>query len=130
MKREKRYLSIIKILFLSVVCSLFTSCITINRIQEPQNFSSFIDPVCGMKVEASTAFKTDYNGRTYYFDTEECQKVFLKNPEKFVSGQMFRHSDYNMKHTGMGMGIGWAVGTMVTAMAIAMTTMIFWGHWR
>lgn len=128
MKSEKKYLKGIKnlglILFLFVTCLSYTSCITINRIQEPQHLSSNIDPVCGMKVDTTTALKTDYNGRTYYFDKDECQKVFLKNPGKFANGemQMSHHNGNNM------MGMGWWGGAVaVTAMVAMMTTMIFWG---
>ena len=129
MKSEKKYLKGIKnsglILFLFVTCLSYTSCITINRIQEPQHLSSNIDPVCGMKVDTTAALKTEYNGGTYYFDSEECQQVFLKNPEKFTVSQLSHQNNRNMSQAGW---MGGAV--MVTIMALAMTSMIIFGGIR
>jgi membrane fusion protein, copper/silver efflux system len=46
------------------------------------------DPVCGMNLDegkASTAgLKSDYQGKTYYFCSEECQKKFDKMPERGI----------------------------------------------
>lgn len=45
------------------------------------------DPVCGMKLDegkASTAgLKSDYQDKTYFFCSDECQKKFDKMPERF-----------------------------------------------
>ena len=44
-----------------------------------------IDPVCGMEVETATAqWKTDHQGRTYYFCGPGCKRSFEKDPEKFL----------------------------------------------
>ncbi len=43
-----------------------------------------IDVVCGMKVKESTPFKSNYNGKTYYFCNEHCKIEFDKNPLKYV----------------------------------------------
>lgn len=44
-----------------------------------------IDPVCGMKVdETSAAAQSSYNGKTYYFCSKECKKAFDANPEKYI----------------------------------------------
>ncbi len=44
-----------------------------------------IDPVCKMKVEEKTAaFKSQYNGETYYFCAAGCKKAFDENPEKYI----------------------------------------------
>ncbi len=49
------------------------------------------DPVCGMKVEETTAqFKSEYKGKTYYFCASSCKETFDKNPETFTN----RKSDY------------------------------------
>ena len=43
------------------------------------------DPVCKMMVDEKTAkFKSDYNGKTYYFCASSCKTAFDKNPAKFV----------------------------------------------
>lgn len=43
------------------------------------------DPVCGMTVDEKTAkYKSDYQGKTYYFCAATCKSTFDKNPAKFV----------------------------------------------
>ncbi len=45
------------------------------------------DPVCGMMVDEKKAkFKSDYNGKTYYFCAASCKTTFDKNPGKYTSG--------------------------------------------
>lgn len=44
------------------------------------------DPVCGMKVEPEEAAgKAEYKGHVFYFCSEEHEKKFKKNPEKYFS---------------------------------------------
>ncbi|RLE51863.1 MAG: YHS domain-containing protein [Candidatus Methanomethylicota archaeon] len=44
------------------------------------------DPVCGMEVNEETAkLKACYEGKTYYFCSEECAKAFKENPLKYTS---------------------------------------------
>ncbi len=44
-----------------------------------------IDPVCGMQVDENTAqYKTEYNGKTYYFCAPGCKKVFESEPGKYL----------------------------------------------
>ena len=43
-----------------------------------------MDPVTGLMVDPATAPKTTYQGRTYYFSSEEARKEFVQNPAKFV----------------------------------------------
>jgi YHS domain-containing protein len=43
------------------------------------------DPVCGMMVDEKKAkFKSDYNGKTYYFCAPSCKATFDKSPSKFL----------------------------------------------
>jgi YHS domain-containing protein len=43
------------------------------------------DEVCGMSIDAETAAATfDFQGKTYYFCTERCQRMFVAHPERFV----------------------------------------------
>lgn len=43
------------------------------------------DPVCGMTVdEAKAKWKSEYNGKTYYFCNERCKTVFDKAPNRFI----------------------------------------------
>ena len=42
------------------------------------------DPICGMMVDEKKAkFKSDYNGKTFYFCAASCKATFDKNPEKY-----------------------------------------------
>jgi YHS domain-containing protein len=44
------------------------------------------DHVCHREVDEKTApAKTEYEGDTYYFHSEECKKRFESDPESFVS---------------------------------------------
>jgi len=44
-----------------------------------------IDPICKMQVDEKTAkWKSEYNGKTYYFCAPGCKKEFDKNPGKYA----------------------------------------------
>jgi YHS domain-containing protein len=42
------------------------------------------DPVCGMMVDPTTAPKTDYKGKTYYFCSIDEKKEFDKAPSTYI----------------------------------------------
>lgn len=43
------------------------------------------DVVCGMNIDEKTAkFKSDYQGKTYYFCSSACKTNFDKNPAKYT----------------------------------------------
>ena len=46
------------------------------------------DPVCGLEVSTRKAEKagrkSDYQGKTYYFSSEECRARFVKNPDRYA----------------------------------------------
>jgi Cu+-exporting ATPase len=43
------------------------------------------DPVCGMNVDERTAkWKSEHEGKTYYFCNERCKAAFDKNPKRFI----------------------------------------------
>ncbi len=44
------------------------------------------DPVCGMKVDKSSKWKSEYKGKTYYFCAPGCKFLFEKDPEKYIKG--------------------------------------------
>ncbi|WP_416193149.1 heavy metal translocating P-type ATPase [Nitrobacter sp. TKz-YC01] len=47
-----------------------------------------VDPVCGMKVDPSTArHKLEHGGQTYYFCSERCRTKFEGDPAKYVHGK-------------------------------------------
>lgn len=44
------------------------------------------DHVCDQEVDEKTApAKTEYQGDTYYFHSEDCKRKFESDPESFVS---------------------------------------------
>ncbi|MDH7592805.1 MAG: YHS domain-containing protein [Methanomicrobiales archaeon] len=44
-----------------------------------------IDPICGMTVDEKTAkFRSEYQGKTYYFCAPGCKKKFDREPEKYA----------------------------------------------
>ncbi len=39
------------------------------------------DPVCGMEIDRALAeARATHDGKTYYFCSEECKKIFKQNP--------------------------------------------------
>lgn len=43
------------------------------------------DPICGMTVDEETAeWKSEYEGKIYYFCAERCKLTFDRNPDRFV----------------------------------------------
>ena len=50
------------------------------------------DPVCGMMVDEKKAkFKSDYNGKTFFFCASACKTTFDKAPAKYA-GKPGAHS--------------------------------------
>ncbi len=46
-----------------------------------------LDPVCGMRCDASEAVATaEHGGTTYYFCGEGCKQTFEKEPERYIAG--------------------------------------------
>ena len=44
-----------------------------------------IDPICKMKVDEKKAkFKSEYQGKKYYFCSAQCKREFDKNPKKYA----------------------------------------------
>lgn len=43
-----------------------------------------IDAVCKMKVTKDVQFKSEYQGKIYYFCALNCKKDFDKNPGKYA----------------------------------------------
>ena len=51
------------------------------------------DPICGMMVDEKKAkFKSDYNGKTFYFCAPTCKATFDKNPAKYAGSGTPGHS--------------------------------------
>ena len=47
-------------------------------------FNKEIDPVCKMKVSKDLKYKSELNGKMYYFCALSCKKDFEKNPKKYA----------------------------------------------
>ncbi len=51
--------------------------------QEKSHVRTAIDPVCGAEVQKNTAFKEEYEGKSYYFCSKRCKEIFKKGPSKY-----------------------------------------------
>lgn len=52
------------------------------------------DPVCGMMIEPSDAVgSSQYEGKTYYFCSEDCKVEFDANPEDYAENGGGQPSD-------------------------------------
>ena len=47
-----------------------------------------LDPVCGMKIDPSSAQHLEYNRKTYFFCSSACAAKFREMPEKFIQPKM------------------------------------------
>lgn len=75
-----------------VVVAFLSGSLTLRAGEEVK------DPVCGMKVDSSKAlYKSEYEGKTYYFCSEGCKKKFDANPLQFVK------KEEKAPHAGMAM---------------------------
>ena len=55
-------------------------------LSESSLMPSVIDPVCGMTIDSQTAVaRTQYEGRTFYFCSEECKRQFDANPTRYAA---------------------------------------------
>jgi len=45
------------------------------------------DPICGMNVEASTAFKVEQDGQTNFFCSQICKDKFIAKKGQVKEGQ-------------------------------------------
>lgn len=47
-----------------------------------------MDPVCGKQITDMTdAPKTEYKGKTYFFESAECKRAFEDDPRRYASGE-------------------------------------------
>jgi uncharacterized membrane protein YraQ (UPF0718 family)/YHS domain-containing protein len=68
------YTTLLNILFLGLAGALWG--LTVRR--------GVRDPVCGMNVDRSTPFRSDWQGRTYYFCGAGCKSRFDADPASFL----------------------------------------------
>lgn len=56
--------------------------------QHDDQNTKVVDPVCGMSIDPKTAAgKREYQGKTYYFCSENCLNTFVQDPEKVLQKQ-------------------------------------------
>ena len=79
-----------------------------------------IDPVCGKQVLDENSLTYEYQGNTYYFDTEQCLSVFKSNPDHFLQKQ--NKNTHKNTWTKVGMIGG---GIVMTSMMILMLSRVF-----
>jgi len=47
----------------------------------------YLDPVCSVEVdEKTTPFKSQYDGKEYFFCCEECKEDFEDRPQVYTAG--------------------------------------------
>ncbi len=68
------YTTVLNIVFFTLAAALWA--LTVRRGAR--------DPVCGMTVDRSTKFQSDWQGRTYYFCGAGCKSRFDAAPETFL----------------------------------------------
>jgi P-type Cu+ transporter len=52
----------------------------------PQDRDAVKDPVCGMNVKPADAkFRSEYQGKTYYFCSESCKRNFDREPSRYAA---------------------------------------------
>ena len=61
-----------------------TSCCGGQHTLREATSERFIDPVCGMSVDATTDLKTDYQNQTYYFCNPSCLSRFKQDPTAYL----------------------------------------------
>jgi Cu+-exporting ATPase len=42
------------------------------------------DPVCGMIVDEREAQSVEFEGKTYFFCSHECRRLFERDPDRYV----------------------------------------------
>jgi YHS domain-containing protein len=57
-----------------------------------------VDPVCGMTVDTAGARSSFYDGRAYYFCSQNCREKFEKSPADYAKGTSARMSNMEQAH--------------------------------
>ena len=55
-----------------------------KKEKEPIMVKLRTDPVCEMEVDEERSIKSEYEGITYYFCSQECKEEFDSDPEAYV----------------------------------------------
>ncbi|HAQ21540.1 MAG TPA: hypothetical protein DCR40_20265 [Prolixibacteraceae bacterium] len=115
-------------LLVTVISLSFSSCMMMmpghmsGSMQEGHNHVSSdvkTDLVCGKQVGDENSLSYEYQGKIYYFDTEQCLSVFKSNPDHFLQKQ---HTDAPQKILTTAGWIGG--GVVMTALMILMMSKV------
>jgi len=121
--------TLMKLIFITLFSFSLSSCMMMmpghmsDSMHDSHNNGSSdakIDKVCGKTVGPESSFTYEYEGTTYYFDTEQCLTVFKNNPDHFLQKSADDSHKKNMKTT---MWIGGAI--VMTAMMVVMMISVF-----
>lgn len=56
--------------------------------EEPGGAAMERDVVCGMQIDPQdAAAQMEYQGKTYYFCSEDCHEKFMQNPQQYAGQQ-------------------------------------------
>ena len=55
-----------------------------GAVEEVQEETALVDPVCGATVTAESEWTAEYEGATFYFCSEGCRDKFVKEPGKYL----------------------------------------------
>ena len=92
-----------------------SSCMSLTHANHSTP-NKMIDPVCGQVVAEDSTITTKVGQTTYYFDSEECRSVFLKDPERFA----------NQNNTGSNHSMHWGIlGGSVMAISMVVMMLLF-----
>ena len=54
--------------------------------EEEKDMATVKDVVCGMDIDPNTAsFRTEYQGKSYHFCSQDCHAKFMAEPQKYAS---------------------------------------------
>lgn len=62
----------------------------VSQLTEAVKSEMATDPVTGKEVQASRAITSVYDGRVYYFETQESRQRFDASPEQYASASVGR----------------------------------------
>jgi YHS domain-containing protein len=72
-----------------LVSTLVALALAVNCLAQVSKSSSLQCPVTQLPIPSKKAAvgKSVYKGKTYYFCTSNCKKLFDKNPKKYAAGK-------------------------------------------
>ena len=57
----------------------------VRLVRQAVVITLFVDPVCGMKVDAAHAYRLEHGGETYYFCAPACREAFARDPGRYLT---------------------------------------------